>query len=87
MVIPYSGKVWQVETLANLANYLQFTKLKPLKVAITINKPLADLFIRQTFSIKCLKRVNSPNILPAKLSHYVYVNLFISHKVCLLVLY
>ena len=48
-VIPYSGKVWRVESLANLVNCLQFAKLKPSKVVVTINKPLADLFIRQTF--------------------------------------
>ena len=40
------------------------------KLVVTISNPLADLFIRQTFSAKCLKRVNSPNILPIKLSHY-----------------
>ena len=34
------------------------------------NNPLAGLFIYQTFSAKCLKRVNFPNILPTKLSHY-----------------
>ena len=39
------GKVWQIE---NLANRLQFTKLKPSKLVVIINIPLADLFIRQT---------------------------------------
>ena len=42
----YSGKVWQVESLANR---LQFAKLKPSKAAVTINNPLTDLFIHQTF--------------------------------------
>ena len=41
--IPYSGKVWQVESLVNLANRLQFANLKPFKVVITINNPLDDL--------------------------------------------
>ena len=40
----------------NLANHLRFTKLKPSKLAITINKPLADLFIRQTFFCQMLKK-------------------------------
>ena len=70
MPLPYSRKVWQVESLANLANRLQFAKLKPSKLVVTIDNPLADLFISQTFSTKCLKTVNLPNILPAKLSHY-----------------
>ena len=39
------------------------------KVVVTINKPLADLFIHQTF-FQVLKRVNLPNILPAKVSCY-----------------
>ena len=34
--IPYSGKVWQIESLANLVNHLQFAKLKPSKVVVTI---------------------------------------------------
>ena len=48
-MIPYSGKVWLVESLANLANRLQFAKLKPSKLVVTIDNPLADLLIRQTF--------------------------------------
>ena len=62
----YSGKVWQVESLANLANCLRFAKLKPSKVVVTINNFMADLFNCQTFSAKCLKRVNSSNFFPTK---------------------
>ena len=62
-IIPYSGNVWWVESLANLVNRLQFAKLKPFEVVVTINKLLADL----------LKRANLPNILPAKLSHYTVI--------------
>ena len=47
--LPYSGKVWQGESLANLANRLRFAKLKPSKLVVTIDNPLADLFICQTF--------------------------------------
>ena len=68
--IPYSGKVWRVESLANLANRLQFAKLKPSKVVVTINNPLADLSFAKLFSAKRLKIANSPYILPAKLSRY-----------------
>ena len=33
----------------NLANRPQFAKLKPSKLIVTIDNPMADLFIRQTF--------------------------------------
>ena len=69
----YSRKVWWVESLAILVNRRRFTKLKPSKLVVTINSPLADLFIRQTFFTKCFKRVNLPNILPAKLSRYTVI--------------
>ena len=48
----YSESVWRVESLVNLANHLWFTKLK---VVVTINNPLADLFSHQTFSAKAWK--------------------------------
>ena len=70
-----SGKVWQVESLANLANRLQFAKLKPSKLVLTINDPLVIHSFAKLFSTKHLKRANSPNILPAKLSHYM-VNVY-----------
>ena len=47
--IPYSGKVWQVESLVNLANHLQFANLKPFKVIVTINIPLDDLSFVKIF--------------------------------------
>ena len=53
--IPYSGKVWRGESLANLANCRRFAKLKPSKLIATIDNPLADLFIRQTFFRQTLK--------------------------------
>ena len=31
-IIPYSGKVWQGESLVNLANNKVFAKLKPSKL-------------------------------------------------------
>ena len=54
--IPYSGKVWLVESLANLANHLQFTKLKPSKLVATISNRLADLFICQTIFCQMLEK-------------------------------
>ena len=54
--IPYSGKVWRGESLANLANRLRFAKLKPSKLVVTIDNPLADLFIRQTFFRQTLEK-------------------------------
>ena len=54
--LPYSGKVWRGESLANLANRLRFAKLKPSKLVVTIDNPLADLFIRQTFFHQTLKK-------------------------------
>ena len=41
------------------------------KVVVTINNPLVDLFIHQTFSAKYL---NSPNILPTKFSRYTLIS-------------
>ena len=55
MDLPYSGKVWRGESLANLANRRRFAKLKPSKLIPTIDNPLADPFIRQTFFRQTLK--------------------------------
>ena len=54
--IPYSGKVWRGESLANLVNRLRFAKQKPSKLAVTIDNPLADLLIRQTFFRQTLEK-------------------------------
>ena len=56
------------ETLANLANRLQFAKLKPSKLVLTINNLLADLLIRQTFFCQMLETSHF-----AKLSHYTVI--------------
>ena len=37
------------ESLANLANHQQFTKLKSSKLVVTINNLLVDLVIRQSY--------------------------------------
>ena len=68
----YSEKAWQVESLANLVNCLRFAKLKPSKLVVTINNPLADLFICQTISRQMLEKSKfATNILPTKLSCYM----------------
>ena len=56
MLLLYSRKGWRGESLANLANRLRFTKLKPSKVVATINNPLADLSIHQTFFCQTLEK-------------------------------
>ena len=58
------------ESLANLANRLQFTKLKPSKLVLTINNLLADLLIRQTFFCQMLETSQF-----AKLSHYTVASI------------
>ena len=56
LLLLYNGKVWQVESLVNLANHLRFTKLKPSKLVVTIDNTLVDLFIRQTFFRQTLEK-------------------------------
>ena len=64
----------------------RFAKLKPSKLVVTINNLSADLFIHQTFSAKCLKRVNFPTILN-KLSLVLNVSFervnFIDYIMCM----
>ena len=44
--VPYSGRVWRVENLVNLANCLWFAKVKSFKLLlITISNLLHNLFI------------------------------------------
>ena len=74
MYIPYSGKVWRVENLANLTNRLRFAKLK---LVVTINMLWLIYSFAKCFSAKRLKRVNLPNIHSAKL--YRYIVLKITH--------
>ena len=71
--IPYSQKAWRVESLANMANHLQFAKLKPLKLVVSMNNLLVDLFIHRTFFCKHLKRVNLPNIFPPNFPAIQYI--------------
>ena len=65
--------------MANLANRLRFAKLKPSKLVVTIDNPLADLLIRQTFFRQTL---DSPNILPAKLSRYTVLEIIRVQEYC-----
>ena len=49
----YSGKVYRVESLANLVNRLRFTRLKPSKVVVIINNALADTNIMHKLFCSC----------------------------------
>ena len=55
----------------------------PSKLVLTIKNLLVDPLIRLIFFTKCLKRVNSPNFSPAKLSYYTVVKVTgpVSYKV------
>ena len=68
----YSRKAWWVESLANLANRLQFAKLHKIIQISSYN--LINLWLiysfAKLFSAKHFKRVNLPNFLPPKLSCY-----------------
>ena len=63
--IPYSRKVWQGESLANLVNHQQFTKLKPSKSVVIIITLWLNLLFHQTFPRQTLKKSKF-----AKLSRY-----------------
>ena len=63
--IPYSGKVWWWESLANLVDRPWFAKLKPSNLVLTIDNLLADLLICQTFFRQMLEKSQF-----AKLSRY-----------------
>ena len=74
----YSGKVWQGESLTNLANRPRFAKLKPSKLVLTINNLLADLLICQMLETSQFAK-HPP---PTKLSRYTvcrisYKNTFV----------
>ena len=59
--IPYSGKVWRAESLAN---HLWFAKLKPSKLVLTIDNLLADLLIRQTCFRQMLEKSQFAKLSP-----------------------
>ena len=63
-LIPYSGKVWWVESLANVANHQRFAKLKPSKLVIIIITLWLNLFIRQTFPHQTLKKSKFTKVYP-----------------------
>ena len=83
----YSGKVWWVESLANLANRLQFAKLKPSKLIVTIDNPLADLFIRQTFFRQTLEKRRFVKHSACKLSHYMVYPIYEAKIVPIVIMY
>ena len=50
----------------NLENHLQFVKVKPYKVVVTIDNPLADLFIHQTFFSQTFEKNKIAKFLPCQ---------------------
>ena len=62
--IPYSGKVWQGESLANLANHPQFAKLKPSPLVLTINNLLADLLFCQMLETSQITKLSPCQTFP-----------------------
>ena len=62
--IPYSGKVWRGESLANLANRQQFAKLKPSKLVVIIITLWLYLSICQTLPCQTLKKSKFTKVLP-----------------------
>ena len=65
-MIHYIGTVWwerlagrKFDGFGELSVILQTKAIQSTYIVVTINNPLADLFICKTFSAKCLKRVNS----------------------------
>ena len=55
MLLPYNGKVWLGESLANLANRPWSAKLNKYLQWLTVINLLADLLICQTFFCQILK--------------------------------
>ena len=72
--VPYSGKVWQWESLVNLANCPWFTKLKPSKLVLTINNLLANQLIRQTFFCQMLEKSQFTKLSLCQTSRYIVDN-------------
>ena len=68
--IPYSRKVWEAESLANLGNHQRFTKLKPSKSVVIIITLWLNLFICQTLPCQTLKKSKFAKVSPAKLPSY-----------------
>ena len=66
IIFPYSGKIWQGESLVNLANRPWFSKLKLSKLVLTINNLLADLLIRKMFETSQFTKLP-----PSQLSCYM----------------
>ena len=63
-ILPYSGKVWQEESLANLVNCQWFAKLKLSKIEVIIIILWLNLFVRQTFPRQTLKKSKFAKVYP-----------------------
>ena len=69
-VLPYRGKLWRVETLVDLVNYLKFTKVSLAKIPFSIFNSIENIQICQSLSPKLMCFVvNSPNLQPQKFQY------------------
>ena len=69
--VPYSGKVWWVESLVNLASAIRQAKTIQSGTVVTINNPLTYLFICQMFFHQTLEKSKFAKQFPCQLSHYM----------------
>ena len=66
--MPYSGKVWWVESLMNLANHLRFAKLKPSKFVLIIITFLTESIHLPNFSSPNAQNEKSCQFFPSQTS-------------------
>ena len=64
--LPYSGKVWQGESLADLVNRQRFTIPKPSKLVVIIITLWLYLSIRQTFPHQILRKSKFTKVSPCQ---------------------
>ena len=82
-LLPYSGKVWRGESLANLANCQRFANLKPSKLVVIIITLWLYLSICQTFPYQTLKKSKFTKVYSTKLSRYtVYARICVLFLDC-----
>ena len=69
----YGGKLWRVETLADLANDHKFPKVTSAKILCSILNNIINIQIRQlkVYFANCIFVANSPKFAPTKVSLYM----------------
>ena len=74
--LPYGGKLWRVEPLADLANDHKFAKVSSAKILCSILNNIINVQIRQSLFASCIFVANLPKFAPTKVSLYT-----VSHSV------